>query len=147
MCLVIVDVNVAPRVLLRSDDAEYKLLHGALFGRRRPNPILVHGGYLTQEYAANRSVLRMVYTLDRAGRVVVVPDARVAAAAGAVAAEGTAISNDTHLLGLARESGARVLCSEDRDLRADFKNKQLVDGPRGKVYSKTGHGKVLAHNC
>ena len=44
-------------------------------------------------------------------------------------------SDDPHVLALAQISGARLLYSNDRDLQQDFKNKDLIAHPRGKVYS------------
>lgn len=44
-------------------------------------------------------------------------------------------SDDYHILGLAQVSRARLLYSSDRDLHDDFTNKELIDNPRGKVYS------------
>ena len=44
-------------------------------------------------------------------------------------------SNDTHVIALAQISGARLLYSNDKDLHVDFKNKRLIDEPRGKIYS------------
>lgn len=44
-------------------------------------------------------------------------------------------SNDTHVIALAQISGARLLYSNDKDLHADFKNKLLINEPRGKIYS------------
>ena len=44
-------------------------------------------------------------------------------------------SNDPHVIALAQVSGARLLYSNDGNLQEDFKNKNLIDGPRGKVYS------------
>ena len=44
-------------------------------------------------------------------------------------------SNDPHILALAQISGARLLYSNDLDLRGDFANPQLVNNPRGKIYS------------
>ena len=44
-------------------------------------------------------------------------------------------SNDTHVIALAQISGARLLYSNDKDLYVDFKNKHLIDEPRGKIYS------------
>ena len=49
--------------------------------------------------------------------------------------EGRCHSNDTHVIALAQISGARLLYSNDKDLHVDFKNKRLIDEPRGKVYS------------
>ena len=44
-------------------------------------------------------------------------------------------SNDPHVIALAKIGGARLLYSNDTDLRDDFKNRYLIDKPRGKVYS------------
>lgn len=44
-------------------------------------------------------------------------------------------SDDEHVLALAQASGARLLYSNDRKLRRDFKDARLVKSPRGKVYS------------
>jgi hypothetical protein len=77
MCLVIVDVNVAPRVLLTPDDPEYSALHRAFFGRRRPNTILAYGGQLTDEYGHNGRLARILAVLDRAGRARSIPNAAV----------------------------------------------------------------------
>ena len=43
-------------------------------------------------------------------------------------------SNDPHILALAQVSGARLLYSNDIDLREDFQNKDLID-PAGSIYS------------
>ena len=44
-------------------------------------------------------------------------------------------SDDHHILALAKYSGARVLFTGDSRLMNDFRNKNLIDSPRGKVYS------------
>lgn len=44
-------------------------------------------------------------------------------------------SDDPHVLAVAQVSGARLLFSNDKRLHKDFRNPQLIDGPRGKVYS------------
>ena len=52
-------------------------------------------------------------------------------------------SDDPHVIALAQVSGARLLYSHDRDLQKDFKNKRLIDQPRGKVYSTIKNKKLL----
>ena len=49
--------------------------------------------------------------------------------------EGKCRSDDPHVLALAKISGARLLYSNDKDLHQDFKDKNLIDNPRGRVYS------------
>lgn len=44
------------------------------------------------------------------------------------------VSNDQHIIALAQVSGARLLCSYDRALHEDFKNKELINNPRGRIY-------------
>lgn len=52
-------------------------------------------------------------------------------------------SNDHHVLALAIVSGARLLYTGDNDLMADFKNKKIVDNPRGSIYSDRRHSDLL----
>ena len=147
MCLLIVDANVAPRVLLPTGDAQFDALHRAFFGVRRPNPILVYGGHLTTEYARSAAMMRALRELDRAGRAQAASDIDVNDEAGRIAQTGLAGSDDPHILALARITGARVLCSADKALRDDFRNRAILDGPRGKLYSRSSHKNVLSHNC
>ena len=60
-------------------------------------------------------------------------------------------SDDPHVLALAQMSGARLLYSNDKELRNDFKNRKLIHSPNGKVYStlitknfKRSHRELLA---
>lgn len=48
-------------------------------------------------------------------------------------------SNDPHIIALAQASGARLLYSNDRALQQDFKDKSLIDNPRGKVFTTLKH--------
>ena len=48
-------------------------------------------------------------------------------------------SDDPHVLALAQISGARLLYSNDLGLQDDFKNKSLINYPRGEVYSTREH--------
>ena len=49
-------------------------------------------------------------------------------------------SNDAHVIALAAVGGARLLYTNDRRLQSDFKNRQLIDNPPGKVYSTRRSG-------
>ena len=62
-------------------------------------------------------------------------------------------SDDPHTLALAKISGARLLYSNDGDLRIDFRNRTLIDNPRGRLYStkkykdfRDSHRMLLARN-
>lgn len=45
------------------------------------------------------------------------------------------VSNDSHIIALAIESSARLLCTDDRYLMSDFKSRNLIKNPRGSVYA------------
>src|SRR5574341_1579879 len=126
MC-VIVDVDVAPQVLLRSDHPEYRVVHQALFGSTKPHGRLVIGGLLSKQYSRNRQLQRIVVRLFQMARARRIPDRLIDPEVEWVRKSGYARSNDHHILGLARASGVRVLCSNDRELQTDFGNKALLD--------------------
>ena len=44
-------------------------------------------------------------------------------------------SNDHHVIALAVLSGVRLLYTNDQKLTSDFRNRQVVEPPRGRVYS------------
>ena len=69
------------------------------------------------------------------GRIRRVPESDVDAKTLELRNEGLCTSDDPHVLALAIVSGARLLYSNDTALQQDFKNKSLIDNPRGKVYS------------
>ena len=52
-------------------------------------------------------------------------------------------SDDAHVLALARATGARLLYTADQKLIADFKDKQIIDKPRGKVYTGSANANLL----
>ena len=67
--------------------------------------------------------------------------------------EGACKSNDEHVIALARIGGARLLYSRDLTLHQDFRNKRLIDDPRGQIYStyrtrefSKSHERLLARN-
>ncbi|SPE26752.1 hypothetical protein SBA3_1300008 [Candidatus Sulfopaludibacter sp. SbA3] len=55
------------------------------------------------------------------------------------------MSNDHHVLALAITSGARTLATLDNELAQDFKNKNIIDNPRGSVYRDQTHARLLRH--
>jgi hypothetical protein len=144
MC-VIVDVNVASRVLLRGDDPDYGALHNSLFGDKRPIARLAHGGKLTKEYLKNDRLRRVLVALSRAARTRLVADKIIESETRRVAHLCTC--NDKHVIALARAGGVRILCSDDRNLRMDFGSKILLDRPRGKVYRHPEHQSLLIRYC
>ena len=55
-------------------------------------------------------------------------------------------SNDVHILALAKASGARLLYTADVALMDDFKNGEIINNPRGKIYSGARHKNLLRQN-
>ena len=56
-------------------------------------------------------------------------------------------SNDAHILALARQSGARLLYTGDHDLMKDFKDRKVLTGPRGRVYSDARNRRLLTRKA
>lgn len=106
---------------------------------------LYYGGGLRREYFRSEKVKRMVKQLDQAGRAKAVPDAKVDARMVIVAPQ--CVSDDPHIIALALESGARLLCSLDQALHTDFTNPQLINAPRGHVYQNATHEHLIRQHC
>lgn len=141
MCL-IVDANLAARVFAEPAEADFSPILDWLEG----NGCLVIGGQLAPELARIGGARRYLINLLRAGRARRVPDEVVEADRHTVAGTGLCRSDDAHVLALARVSGARVLCTHDRDLQQDFRNPLLISRPRGSVYQRREHERLLRHS-
>ena len=116
-----------------------------LFGERGA-PRLVAAGKLREELAKNESVRRQLVALDRAGRLRSIDAERVRQEEQRLRAAAACLSNDPHVLALAIVSGARTLATNDNALAADFKNKLIIDQPRGSIYRDPAkHGRLLRH--
>lgn len=141
MCL-IVDANLCSILFKKTNDKSYQKLRDAIFSNRL---LLVHGGKLTQEYRT-AGVLKVIALLSQSGKAFRVSDKLIDAQLAKI--DGLCISDDEHVIALARADRRRahLLCSDDEALRTDFKNKALIDNPRGTIYSPTRHKQSLA-NC
>lgn len=145
MCLII-DVNIAPKVLLPIDDADFKHVQERLFAMHGLTATLVYGGYLKVEYERIQSIWPFLRRLDQMGRVRIIDSSLVEAEQEQVLALGLCCSDDPHIIALARVSDVRLLCSDDADLAKDFTNVSLIE-PRGKVYKKAAHRHLIAEFC
>lgn len=141
MCL-IVDANLCSILFKKTKDMSYQKLRDAIFSNRL---LLVHGGKLTHEYRT-AGVLKVIALLSQSGKAFRVSDKLIDAQLAKI--DGLCISDDEHVIALARADRRRahLLCSDDEALRTDFKNKALIDHPRGTIYSPTRHKQSLA-NC
>lgn len=144
MCL-IVDTNVAHLVFTRDDDPDFGPVHSALFDNRAPRQKITYGGKLAEEYAKDKGVLSAIRVLARRGRAWREDDAEVDRETDVV--RSGCQSNDPHIIGLARVSGVRLLCTRDQGLMGDFKNRQLPGSPRGRAYTQKGNEDLFAERC
>lgn len=96
--------------------------------------LLMIGGKLRKELLRTsiRDWLRQALL---AGNARSCDDAEVDRRTVEIRSSGVCRSDDPHVIALAQISRARLLYTNDRDLQQDFNNKQLVDNPRGKVYT------------
>ena len=96
---------------------------------------LIAGGELLdaldkhQNFRTWRAVARQYGRVQIIGRGIVEP------LANQLRSSNSCVSNDAHVIALAQVSGARLLFSNDKPLHQDFKDKRLIDDPRGKVFS------------
>lgn len=103
------------------------------------NGRLVVGGKLLEElsdYTGFGTWLRRALVR---GRVIRVSDAEVDTETANLQSRNICKSNDAHVLALARVSGARLLFTNDQDLQEDFRNRGIIGGIRGRVYTTLVH--------
>ncbi len=96
---------------------------------------LIVGGELLRELSGYSNFTDWLPGAIRSGRVSIIPDQAVDAETESLRAEGVCRSNDEHVLALARLSGARLLFTNDNDLQDDFRDRSIVGGVRGRIYT------------
>lgn len=102
------------------------------------------GGKLLKEIAGNSpNAARWIREGIGSNTVIAANDSEVNDAAKRLDREGVCKSNDAHVIALAQVSGARLLYSNDGTLHQDFKNRELLNSPRGKVYSTLKNKRFL----
>ena len=102
------------------------------------------GKFSTEVRGTSRRRLAEHY---RAGRAVAIPAREFHNDERQLRHNSAVRSNDSHVLALARYSGARVLYTGDGKLIDDFKDKRLIDEPRGKIYSGRKNADLLARSA
>lgn len=98
---------------------------------------LVGGGQLLRE-PENKNpdkIHNLWRELIRAGLVKQYDDDTVNTQTQTIRNQGGYKSDDPHIIALAQVSRARLLYTNDKELREDFKNKSLINDPEGKLYS------------
>lgn len=142
---VIVDANVATQVFYARNSTPYWIIWDEIYNNKRN--VFHYGGKLTEEYRKTYEVFKIIKILDSAGLAINIPDSKVKPETTRLVSEGNCVSNDQHVLALARVGGARILCSNDRKLIQDFKNKNLINKPRGKVFSAHPRNRAFKNDC
>ena len=143
MCA-IVDANVASEVF-----GDVRPPAGELFFQwlSSPRGQLVVGGKLREELSRDLRLLRWLKSATQYGHVRSVSNEEVDDRAEELRQGGICASNDEHVLALALLSGARLLYTNDTALIADFKNREIVADPRGKIYTTArGPAATNAHH-
>lgn len=139
--LLIVDANCAGQALIADPIEDFKpVMNSLLAGRRK---LAIGGTKLKEEYRRIGPVWRFMRVLDQAGRSTLFSDKDIDSESGILEKEFDLVSDDAHILALARVSSARLLCSWDQNLHADFCNAAIISKPRGKVYQNAGHKHLL----
>ena len=96
---------------------------------------LIVGGELLDELDHHQNFRTWRVVALQYGRVQIIGRGIVEPLANQLRSSNSCVSNDAHVIALAQASGARLLFSNDKALHRDFTDKQLIDGPRGKVFS------------
>ena len=124
MCIII-DANYASDVFRDIANENYAPIINWLFVK---DGILVYGGKLAIELLKIGVAQRTIKVLGQAGRAVHIPDSDV----------------DKLVKELPAFQG-RTLCSHDHALHEDFKNKMLINKPKGSIYQEKSHLDLLKH--
>ena len=142
MCLIL-DANLVHQIF-PNPTRDFEPIYKAVM---KAKASIVYGGYITEEYFRVYSFLKTLRILDSQGKARHVSDERVAARTGELLRSGLCSSDDPHILALAQISGARLLCSNDNSLVADFTNRRILKNPRGKVYRRPSHRDLISSCC
>jgi len=142
VCLIL-DVNILHEVF-PSPSADHVAVNKALTNLRAT---MVYGGELRREYQRAGWFRPFLRRLDQQGSAKVVPDQEVDAQTEEIRLAGGYRSDDPHILALAIVAKVRLLCTDDDNLSTDFKDRQLINNPRGNVYRRASHEHLLRKHC
>ena len=142
MCVIaIVDADSLPVLASRQGEGDDLFLswirsrHGIL--------AISDSGQYFNEIRKNQAVMDLIRRYDQGGQIRKMSSNQLSDSDEEIAQRHHR-SNDSHILSLALASGARVLCSNDGDLRADFKDRRIlpsIGGGRRILYPFAGSRK------
>ena len=128
----VVDNNVSSEVFGDRQTDAGKGFRDWLDGQRGS---LAVGGDLLDELVTNGKFREWYERNVQSGLILQIGRDRITPVQRRLEREGRCRSNDTHVLALAVASGARLLYTNDTDLMDDFRNRNVVPGLPGKIYT------------
>ena len=140
MCLIL-DANLASRAFGVPTHEDFLAIIDWLTSDKKDGKLVV-GGQLATELNKVTAARRFVRALQQAGRARLIPEQEANTEAAKI--QGSCLSNDAHVIALARVSGARILCARDKRLHQDFGNPILISNPKGHVYQTQQHVLLLS---
>ena len=142
MCA-IVDANVQHQVFGGNPTEAGKFFFDWLT-KPRGGILVVGGTKLQRELGSNSNFIRVLNERLQAGRARRIPNGIVDTEESKLRADDVCRSDDEHILALARKSGARLLFTNDRALQHDFKDRSILGGTRGRIYTTRDYTDVRA---
>jgi hypothetical protein len=137
----ILDANCSHKITNVVDHPDFAPILDSLLNGQAT---LQYGGTkLIAEYQFAASVWKLIYRLDQAGRARKADGAAIDRRQQELIDANSCKSDDQHIIALAQISGTRLLCTHDKALHDDFKDKALIDRPRGSVYQTGAHKHLL----
>lgn len=141
MCIII-DANKLGQFLSQPPDADSAPIHNWLENKGGKIVYSTAGRFRAEIGRKARERLRVYF---QAGMAVEVDEERFGEDQRQLAA--IIRSDDPHVLAMARATNTRILYTADQDLISDFKNKELIDQPRGKIYTNAANSKLLTKSA
>ena len=96
---------------------------------------LVSGGQNKSELDGNSTFQAWWQQATLAGKTTLIEDNQVTLLQRQLENKKACRSDDAHIIALAQITGARLLYSNDHDLTDDFRDRNLIPKPQGRVYS------------
>lgn len=132
MCAII-DINTAIELLGERVPEPARRFLDAIEGKRQK--LVVGGTKYSEELDRNSEIKKFIKMCLSKGYARQVRNRDVDELSAAITQQNSCTSDDEHIIALAQISGARLLYSNDKRLGEDFKNRTLVQGTKGRIYS------------
>lgn len=138
---IIVDNDISVDFFIQKKETDYAPVYKWLNAGKGK---IVYGGKNRDELVQHADVASELIDLDQAGRAYYEKDSRLLSLIESLLCSNSDYKcNDCHVLALARLSGCRILCSNDKALCGDFGKRALLGDSRGRVYKNNSHRDLL----